>query len=580
MSGEGVAPLRLLALAEFSGDAPPLGRVLAVDPQRFDEAMSQIAPKLRFAVRDRLSGSAQPLDVELRFATLRDFAPAALAAQLPLLASLGELRALADDLAAGKAQAADVRARIAAALPAPLASALARTLDEPAARSAAPGPAGASQSDASTASVDSILAQVAAPAPGSDARSSARRAVDLLTTRPGGRGAPGPAGALRADIDALVAAQLGEILHAPAFRRLEAAWRGLRLLVSRSDFRAAIELFVACAAPARAAAVIEEACAERDFDAVLVDCELDASARDLDRAQALGAAGAAAQTPVCAALAPAFFGLEAWSGARRMRAPHLVFDEPAYAGWKSFQEREESRWLTLVANRNALRAPYGPEGENPRGFAYAEHGPDAALFGSAVWALGSLLTRAFTRTGQCVQLAGTRNGLVPDLPLVAVPEADAPAPVEGVFGNERREDFERIGVAALQLYQRDIAFFGALRTFHRPERYPDADATADAVQHAQLAYQLYASRLVKFLGRALRDLIGLPGAEQVAGALKLSVVKFLSTEGAPFPAQRVGVAAKPNADDPALTDLKLRVGPEMRIAGRDVNVLLAFSARL
>jgi hypothetical protein len=42
----------------------------------------------------------------------------------------------------------------------------------------------------------------------------------------------------------------------------------------------------------------------------------------------------------------------------------------------------------------------------------------------------------------------------------------------------------------------------------------------------------------------------------------------------------VGVAAKPNADDPALTDLKLRVGPEMRIAGRDVNVMLAFSARL
>jgi predicted component of type VI protein secretion system len=179
-----------------------------------------------------------------------------------------------------------------------------------------------------------------------------------------------------------------------------------------------------------------------------------------------------------------------------------------------------------------------------------------------------------------VQLAGTRNGLVPDLPLVAVPEADAPAPVEGVFGNERREDFERIGVAALQLYQRDIAFFGALRTFHRPERYPDADATADAVQHAQLAYQLYASRLVKFLSRAVPELIGQPGAEQVAAALKQRVVAFLSRQGAPFPAQRVGVAAKRNADDPALVDLKLRVGPEMRIAGRDVNVLLAFSARL
>lgn len=575
MSGEGVAPLRLLALSELSGDAPPAERALAVDPQRFDEVMAQVAPKLALRVRDRLSGGAEPLDVALRFAGLRDFAPAALAAQLPLLARLAELRALADELAAGKTQAADVRARIAGAVPAPLARALSQKLDEPQVR---PPPAAGGPPATSSASVDAILARVSAPA--SDARSSARRAVDLLTTRPGGRAAPGPAGALRGEIDALVAAQLGEILHAPAFRRLESAWRGLRLLVSRSDFRAGIELFAACAAPARAAAVLEEACAERDFDAVLVDCELDASARDLAIAQALGAAGAAAQTPVCAALAPAFFGLESWSGARRMRAPHLMFDEPAYAGWKSFQEREESRWLALVANRIVARAPYGPDGESARGFAYAESGPAAALFGSPVWALGSLLARAFARTGQCVQLAGTRNGLVPDLPLVAVPEADAPAPVEGVFGNERREDFERIGVAALQLYQRDIAFFGALRTFHRPERYADADASADAVQHAQLAYQLYASRLVKFLGRAVPELIGLPGAEQVAAALKQRLIAFLSTKDAPFPAQRVGVAAKPNADDPALTDLKLRVGPEMRIAGRDVNVMFAFSARL
>lgn len=574
MSGGGAAPLRLLCVAEFSGDAAAPERSFALDPQRFDEVLAQIAPRLRLAVADRLAGAAQPLDADLRFASLRDFGPAGVAAQVPLLARLGELRALADELAAGKRQAADVRARITSALPAPLASALSQRL-EPAPAGAAAAAGSAPASSAAAASVDSILAQVGAP----DARASARRAVDALTSRTGSRGAPGPAGALRAAIDALVAAQLDEILHAPAFRRLEAAWRGLRMLVSRSDFRAGIEIAASSASPAHAAAALAAACAESDFDCALVAAELDASARDLGVAQALGAAGAAAQTPVCASVAPAFFGLEAWAGARRMRAPHLVFDESQYAAWRSFQEREESRWLVLAANRVALRAAYGADGESARGFAYAEP-PGAGLFGSPVWALGSLLARAFARTGQCVQLAGTRNGLVPDLPLVVVPEADAPAPLEGVFGNERREDFERIGIAALQVYQRDIAFFGTLRTFHRPERYPDADASADAVQHAQLAYQLYASRLVRFLGRAVPELIGLPGAEQVAGALKARVVEFLSTPAAPFPAQRVGVAARPNADDPALTDLKLRVGPELRIAGRDVNVMFAFSARL
>jgi hypothetical protein len=37
---------------------------------------------------------------------------------------------------------------------------------------------------------------------------------------------------------------------------------------------------------------------------------------------------------------------------------------------------------------------------------------------------------------------------------------------------------------------------------------------------------------------------------------------------------------KPNPKDPTLTDVALRAGPDLTIAGRPVNVLLNFSLRL
>src|SRR5580692_11178107 len=42
---------------------------------------------------------------------------------------------------------------------------------------------------------------------------------------------------LIADIDSKMSRQLTEILHHPPFQRLEAAWRGLRFVVDRTDFR-------------------------------------------------------------------------------------------------------------------------------------------------------------------------------------------------------------------------------------------------------------------------------------------------------------------------------------------------------
>ncbi len=572
------AQLRIVALGDFGGSADVQGRRLPLDKERFEEVFARLAPRLAFSVPNRLGGGAPQLDVVLPLARWQDLAPAGLVAAVPALANLRTARGLIDAVGKGELALHAFRERAAGLVPAPLAEALARALEPAAAGSAAPA-----APPAAAGGIDSILALVdAGDAAPTGARETARRMLDALTAR-----RPGPGAAERsasaeagAALDAVLAAQLDEIVHAPEVRALEAAWRGVKLLVDRTDFRKPIALELVSAARDSAAAAVDALASGEDADLVLAAWELDASARDLELAQALAEAGERAQTPVAVGLAPAFLGLSSWRGLAKARLPQSTFDEAAYTAWRSLRGRDEARWLVLLANRVALRAAYGPDGEPARSIAYRETGDDAGLVGSAVWVLGSVVTRSFARTGACLQISGSHHALVPDLPLLPAGPDGRPAPVEGVFGNERREDLEKLGLAVVQLYQRDIAFLGSVRTFRKPEKYPDADATADAAQQSTLAYQIFASRLVKFLGRTLGDLVGTTGHDAATSALRGAIIAFLSTPEAPLGPERVGIAMKPNPRDATLTDVALRVGPDLTVAGRPVNVLLNFSLRL
>jgi predicted component of type VI protein secretion system len=196
-----------------------------------------------------------------------------------------------------------------------------------------------------------------------------------------------------------------------------------------------------------------------------------------------------------------------------------------------------------------------------------------------VWALGVVLVRAFARTGACLQFTGAQHGIVSDLALLPLGPDDKPSPVEGVFSNERREDLERCGLAVVQIYQRDTAFVGAVRSFRKPPRYPDAEANADAAQQVTLAYQLYVSRVVKFLGRAVPLLSGLESPEAVKAELRKQVLRLLSTPEKPLRADHVGIEVRDHPDDASLYLVSLRALPEITIAGRPANLLMSFAVR-
>jgi type VI secretion system protein ImpB len=85
-------------LADLSGQPeqplPPLKdrKFVEVDKDNFDRVLGQVNPRLAFKVDNRLSEDDTRLGVELRFQSMADFEPAAVAKQVPSLRKLLELR--------------------------------------------------------------------------------------------------------------------------------------------------------------------------------------------------------------------------------------------------------------------------------------------------------------------------------------------------------------------------------------------------------------------------------------------------------------------------------------------------------
>src|SRR6185436_19233646 len=205
--GAGEAKMRLLLMGDFGGrgargasePTPDLARrpLLRIDLDSLDQVLAKLAPRLVLApaVDDR------PPDA-LAYASLDDFHPDRLCQRLEVFAGFRALRARLLDPGTFAATAAALEpAPPAAAAPAP--SAAPDTLE----RLLGGRPAQAEGGDLSN-----FLRQVVAPhiTPAPDARQPR----------------------LVAAVDEAAAQHLRGLLHAPAFQRLEAAWRAIHRLVS------------------------------------------------------------------------------------------------------------------------------------------------------------------------------------------------------------------------------------------------------------------------------------------------------------------------------------------------------------
>jgi type VI secretion system protein ImpC len=253
----------------------------------------------------------------------------------------------------------------------------------------------------------------------------------------GGRLDKNVADALIADLDQRLSAQVNEVLHHPAFQRLEAAWRTLKFVVDRADFRENIRLEVLDCSKADLQIDFEDAPVvsrsglyEHVYGApygasdgvpyglIVADYTFGPTAEDVWLLTRCAAVAAAAHAPLLTGASPAMVGETSWGPGGDDLRRH--FEAPAYARWQNFRDSGDARYVGLCLPRFLLRLPYGSCTVPVKSFNFEEDvvgRRERYLWGNAAAALAARAADSFAKYRWCTHIVGRRDGLVEGLPL-------------------------------------------------------------------------------------------------------------------------------------------------------------------
>ena len=236
-----------------------------------------------------------------------------------------------------------------------------------------------------------------------------------------------------AELDQLISTQLSEVMHAPAFQKLESSWTGLQYLCKQTstgeqmkikvfnaskkelvkDFKTAIDFDQS----ALFKKVYEEEFGTfggAPFATMIGDYEIGRGAEDMYFVEQMSHVAAAAHAPFISAASAEIMGLESYTDLGKPRDLAKVFDTVEYAKWKSFRESEDSRYVGLTLPHVLMRLPYGPETVPVEAFNFKEDvdGTDHSkyLWGNAAYAMGARLTDAFAKYGWTAAIRGVEGG--------------------------------------------------------------------------------------------------------------------------------------------------------------------------
>lgn len=345
-------------------------------------------------------------------------------------------------------------------------------------------------------------------------------------------------------------------LHDPARQRIEAAWRGLALLLSHAGGPVGVEALSVPRASLverfREAVHGPELAAAEPVTLVVLDYDFTHKAADLAALTALAAMAAELQAPIVANAGAGFFDLRflVQAGAVKDLAGRLA--DPAHNGWQAFQKHEDARWVCLTLNRFLLRAPWKLEGWAET---CTDSNPDTYLWGRGVWLVAAAVARSVRAHGHALDLSGTGgrfDGLATRAFPVSANESKALA-TEVPFAETQSLELTHAAFTALSGgLDLPSAMMSLVVTTHR---YAAGRLTVEGT----LAYQLTAARVALACGVAGGAVDGTAAAAtivaRVSGVLREQLggllgdaegaldVQVLEAEGtAP---RRVAVAVKP-----------------------------------
>src|SRR6201996_7124256 len=194
-----------------------------------------------------------------------------------------------------------------------------------------------------------------------------------------------------AKIDRLISLQLNEVMHHPAFQKLEGTWRGIKYLMDNSETNDMLKIKVLNvskkdllrdlqgAPEFDQSALFKKAYEEEfgvyggaPFGALLGDYEFTRTGEDIELLEKISQVASAAHAPFLSAAGPELLNLTEFGQITGIRDISKVFDSTEYARWKSFRASDDSRYVALTMPHILMREPYGAETRPIEEFAYEE----------------------------------------------------------------------------------------------------------------------------------------------------------------------------------------------------------------
>ena len=340
-----------------------------------------------------------------------------------------------------------------------------------------------------------------------------------------------------AQIDKLISLQLNEVLHHPAFQKLEGTWRGIRYLMDQSETSDNLKIKVLNVSKKELlkdlqkapefdqSALFKKAYEEEfgvfggaPFAALIGDFEFGRGPEDIELLEKVSQVAAAAHAPFLSAAAPELMNLSSFTQLGAPRDMAKIFDNTEYAKWKSFRASDDSRYVALTLPHVLMRQPYGRDTKAVEAFDYEEDvdGRDHSkyLWGNAAFALGARLTQSFAKYGWCASIRGVENGgLVEGLTAhnFRTDEGDVAlkCPTEVSITDRREKELADQGfVPLVHCKGTDYAAFFSVQTVNKPKVYDKDEANANSKLSAQLPYILAMSRFAHYLKAMMRDKLG------------------------------------------------------------------------
>ena len=341
-------------------------------------------------------------------------------------------------------------------------------------------------------------------------------------------------------IDTQIGQQLDVIMHAQNFQALEATWRGLSYVVSRSETGTLLKLRVLNAnkddlrKELEKAADFDQSCIfkmiyEAEFGTyggspyslLLGGYEFDNSPNDMSLLSKMTQVAASAHAPFIAAAAPGLFGLDGFDKLAKPRDLSQLFESPEMAEWADFRNSEDSRYVALALPHVLLRLPYGKDSRPAEGVKYEEtvtgdNGPDhnAFLWGNAAYVMAERITYAYALYHWTAAIRGVEGGgLVDGLPIYTYRDdanlVNMICPTEVSITDRREKELNDLGFIALCNCKGtgQAAFFGG-QTTNLPRQYISDEANANAKLSGMLPYILAASRFAHYIKVIMRKKIG------------------------------------------------------------------------